>query len=56
MSSTSPATTRYGAAADAVPGAAVGPGVGYGIRTWLMTWMTPLDALTSVLVTWALLT
>ena len=54
-------STRYGVAADAVPGAAIdGParsrGVCYGIRTWLMTWMTPLEALTSVLVTWALLT
>jgi hypothetical protein len=33
-----------------------GAGVCYGIRTWLMTWMTPLEALTSALVTWALLT
>jgi hypothetical protein len=32
------------------------PGVRYGIRTWLMTWMTPLEALTSVLVTRALFT
>jgi hypothetical protein len=44
---------RTGRAIDGPAGSRAGR---YGIRTWLMTWMTPLEALTSVLVTWALFT